>query len=834
MSNPVIESLKAKLKVSLRYFSQVLHVGIEGEAFRVPLIMGMSEHSIVFLDSKFGKFLGEVFYAHLAKLVLQKDLTSDVLRLEYDDHRPEGIPKKMTFITPDKVKIIQYLKCCWETDYIWRLSKVFALPVEYEYIDISRYKQNIIPGIGLFIDRYVVPGINKNIYLHPPKSYKKVKLKGYCFFINSFFTNIDSTGRYLGVYDKEAYDLTVNVYDVKLLELIKSDLRFITESIAESFIEPDEDYYYLSDSLYIKKSNLVMDLAKWEGWEVELETPVRHISVIFLRRKFIPPMMDSGQDFSLICKGDKRSRKCCADIADSIHTLGISNEVYKTILSQRCDGLIMNREIAEFYQNKFNIKPNKVHFGYQLIMSILSIIDKYVDNKHFKKIIKTITAKFDIKGSDKAENKLQEPFGIVEAYCKSCFLDYGTLSYRIWCTKVYRYLSYCIDGGLTHNKVLLKDILVHLKTIKLETKDTENINYVLSRLLDIKESGSLDEYDEIPTGIQKMLEKTGFTVGEKNSISSKQTLYKRWSFNTEVMGDLIQTGYLKKLIESTGEPNEYYNLLIYLLQTCASAELKSIIFGSLMQSDPNRVQVFMPALIDAYTGKNYVLATRAAMSLATLTANNRENKEHLYKYNETIINRLLCKDVEILCYTISILLNLSSNASRRKMISKASSPYILSIIKAERFTLNYIPLIQKSFQLLSLFCKDPINIEYYINNQEFLASCIRYIGKDHECDLKIYFYFESLCEKNQAARNVLGEKCIGKIVDQLQGVPGIEVVKRILSLVKSIVRNNFDENYKISVEKGLPKILNGMLKNTTLSRDSAILQQISELKKIFE
>lgn len=112
MSNPLIESLKIRLNVAIRYFSQVVHIGIEADTFRIPLVFCISQHSMLFLDCEITKLLGEVFFAHLVKVVQPKDSSGDIVRFEFSDERPTGIPKKMTLITGDRIKLLKYLKCC--------------------------------------------------------------------------------------------------------------------------------------------------------------------------------------------------------------------------------------------------------------------------------------------------------------------------------------------------------------------------------------------------------------------------------------------------------------------------------------------------------------------------------------------------------------------------------------------------------------------------------------------------------------------------------------------------------------------------------------------------
>ena len=70
----------------------------------------------------------------------------------------------------------------------------------------------------------------------------------------------------------------------------------------ESVVKTDL-YWKIFSQNYNKKSNLTSDKAQWQGWECLVRTQTRDIHIIILRRKYIPPMMDSFQDFVFMFYG---------------------------------------------------------------------------------------------------------------------------------------------------------------------------------------------------------------------------------------------------------------------------------------------------------------------------------------------------------------------------------------------------------------------------------------------------------------------------------------------------------------------------------------------------
>ena len=57
------------------------------------------------------------------------------------------------------------------------------------------------------------------------------------------------------------------------------------------------------DRFYNKKFNLDLDTAKWEGWSIEslaLQPNKKRVYFYYLRRKYIPPLLESYSDFSFL------------------------------------------------------------------------------------------------------------------------------------------------------------------------------------------------------------------------------------------------------------------------------------------------------------------------------------------------------------------------------------------------------------------------------------------------------------------------------------------------------------------------------------------------------
>lgn len=829
MSNPLVEALKEKFKVFIKYFTQAVHIGIEAKSFRMPLILCVCKHSIAFIDCEFNSLLGEVFFAHLQKVIEQEDYSGDILRFEFSDNRSTGMPKKMTLILTEKLTFLKHLKCSWETDYMWRLSKVKQLRIYQEKFDMRQYKKEIL----FYTD--------KDIYLMPPNYAYKTDYKGYAFFVENCLKESEVPSEFSGEEENQKYVLNVKIMEVQLVEKMHSDLRTSAENYAEKIVQEGNEYAYFVNNPYIKKSNLVMDISKWEGWEVGLLTTSGVISVIFLRRKFIPPLMDSGQDFIIQCVGGENSKHFCSETADSIYTLGMSNETYKPVLEKKCEALIMNDETIEYYQKKFKIEPSKIFYAYQLLACLLTIIEKQLNESKLKKLLEDIRKVPKSKSPIQNAEKIDDPTGILEEFFRSCLLEPGSRGYKIWCKKVCRYLAYCLDGGLMQNRISLKDILTYLMKLKFENKEVFGAKIVITRLLNVNDEENNEEFDDLHTAILKVLETSGFTYDELFGTTKKLSprVYeatKSWVFNQNVMIALIETGYLRKELETNNLGNLYSKLFVYILQhkSCSlklKLEICKISTNIQEQDDIGILKILLPHLFDIYVSKNYTMATEAAISLVNLTYNNRENKQFLFSCREGIINRLSCKDNKLICLSILLLINLSSDQARKKVISKECRDALIKIIVGSKVVKQNDEVISKCFQILAIFAKDHSNAEHFCSDGELILSCISFIGKNDDHSIRAVSFLEVLVERYPNSKSPIGKKAIRILIDYLKKAQSLEVIKRVLNLFRLLALSKSDGNYQILISHNVGKVLEGLLQNSVLTMDHGIVGQINALKE---
>lgn len=807
----MLEALKIKLKAPVRYFCQVTHLNLQdNEAFQTPIILCLGEHSMFLLDEKMQELLGEVFYAHTIRVVEQNAPKGpeDVMRIEINDDRPKGIPAKITLISSEKTILLKHLRCYWETDYIWRMAKIGVLRVDREEINLKKFNAK------------AADTTSREQYGYCSNSSQKDSQKGYCYFYPNFLRKTRLIGEYVHIDNAECF-LKVEIEDAQQLENLKDDLRTKAEFLAEDELKPGENYCFVKNSPYMKKMDLVVDLASWSGWEVVLKTTTRYIALIVLRRKFIPPLMDSGQDFVFLTVGDNLARKISMEPADSMHTKGISNIFYKIILDQRCEALIMDEGSANFYQTVLGTTPKSIQYAYMFIYSVKELI--FHDQR---------SPDIDVLDKELGKYPNVKKFGKHPEQAIEAFFNLSQATgpgYRKWRQKVCRYLAYAIDGGLFQSKFTLEEVLKAIMggAVK-EITDLTILKRCIKLLLHVKRT--TDECDaqseELYVPINTLL----------TECSHKRIEGITWVFNEKVMISLIEVGYLQRELDISGNTSVYPQLLIFLLQSpMSSLELKSVVCRvtvGIEEAELSALKPLIPSLIDIFIGKNYTLATQAAVSLINLIYQNRENKQTLFKNLGLLVKRLASKDQKLLSYSILLLTNLASETSRRKAIANQIRDYLINILTGKVVEKEFITqeVLSRTVQAIITIMKDHSTVDYIVNSNEIIENCVEYVAKFDDLLPRLAWLLELMAEKSKVSLLKIAKFYMAALVKRLNDNLSTDVLKNLLSLIKVLIA--YEEPLQLALENNIKSVLRQLYTLDTVSNDFPTRKIIASIIQI--
>ena len=157
------------------------------------------------------------------------------------------------------------------------------------------------------------------------------------------------------------------------------------------------------DRFYNKKFNLDLDTAKWEGWSIEslaLQPNKKRVYFYYLRRKYIPPLLESYSDFSFLTtidfsklndekifyfqsNGIPEVEKIIETITDSLFSRFVSYyKDYCSILEVRADSLTLDRSSMKYYLHSLLISGKETYqIGLQFVLKVIEYIIEKINSK---------------------------------------------------------------------------------------------------------------------------------------------------------------------------------------------------------------------------------------------------------------------------------------------------------------------------------------------------------------------------------------------------------------------------------------------------------------------
>ena len=200
-------------------------------------------------------------------------------------------------------------------------------------------------------------------------------------------------------------DMTIQISDpsysidkLRHFDSHRDELEEFTWRFASRFLEVEHNHqrmWVFNSNPYFKKSNPTGDKAEWSGWELHARTARMNYFITVERRKYIPPDMSTFSDFILVTqfpisdeeeKGSDKSMglqpntylkeklKVHRALIDSLVPVPAVNKIYKTIVQEKANGLLLDQETLDFYRYELDVKVAYENLGKQYVASLVSKI----------------------------------------------------------------------------------------------------------------------------------------------------------------------------------------------------------------------------------------------------------------------------------------------------------------------------------------------------------------------------------------------------------------------------------------------------------------------------
>eukprot|EP00396_MALV-II-16_sp_LP-1_P000028 gene28-320_t len=300
----ILSALATVSQQDLRYF-ELVTLRFLGRQRKCYLCIG--KHALFFCKKDVSQLIrgGEIFYAHIESVVADA-VDSGVLMLVLNDNRPaEWESPRLFVVSENRYALVQHLQCCWTVDYMWR----YGQPAVFPRYDAPLSQQDGAADEG---GKEGETGDAGTVDVAPFTGYRRQAFSNYRFFLKAGHVEVPSvlqktdTGHYRDPGPKR-FEVILHVHEPvainALPQLDREHIRWVALEYKKMLTEHcDQRYYMLINSSYLKKMNLADDIAQWLCWQMLIKTRQHILVLIFLRRKYIPPLMSTAQDVVLMLK----------------------------------------------------------------------------------------------------------------------------------------------------------------------------------------------------------------------------------------------------------------------------------------------------------------------------------------------------------------------------------------------------------------------------------------------------------------------------------------------------------------------------------------------------
>jgi len=672
----------------------------------------------------------------------------------------------------------------------------------------------------------------------PFQGYREVIFQDYSFFIrNEFQSGAAASGARTGVYcapvtsvfpgsDRMArygedfeLEVSLHVYEpvplAHLGQIHREHIRWVAMAYKQALIRTQQTYV-LRNKLYLKKMNLSNDLAAWVCWELFLQDKQTLTVVVMLRRQYLPPLVDSVQDFAVILKcpasamAEGRTKGFQEDLiheahimADSLSPRAQSAGLYPDVIQAKLDALLYDEEAYGWIRSRLKLRPDGEarleQYACVFVKGILKILRDENALLHPELWDEASRRVASVCGK-KSEQDL-DPMVVAQHSLRHMPEGpHGTTAdeqagarMNAWHARVAQYLAYCVDGGLFGSKFTLADIISNLQIGKVEQFAQRRLGEVLAFLLHLRPKDLAKAWE--PKALPSQL----LALGLLSSDAGKEPAC---SFNDRVMQAMLEMGYLQRLLAPrSGQGSistEYAHLLKYLMQCDgASVNLKASICRQIVAAkDAEQGPTLCDGLVALLRTGGPFLATYACAALVNLSQAKEVVKNFLVHngIGAICMQQLRSKDDDLILYTLMLLVHLSKFPYHRLALLQCGLvPLLYEILSASYGVLQYKRrILTELCSVLGQMCNDEDTRLMICRTYQYVIDCLlsvfesaeQWPGNRRPGDAlppasakilsKVLFALKQLCANSVENKELVGSRVIKALMSDLQTAGNLE------------------------------------------------------------
>jgi hypothetical protein len=609
--------------------------------------------------------------------------------------------------------------------------------------------------------------------------------------------------------------VSLHVYDpVPISDLSRigwDHIRWVAQEYKQALVK-DQDTIVQRSGNYTKKMNLTNDPAAWTCWELRLKGRDCETVVVLLRRRYVPPLMDTVQDAAIIfqCKlnsasvawpksflNEKQLRyleDCCHLAADSLSCEAQNMTLYPEIIQAKLDALNFDEDGFSWINSRLRMIPHGrcdiYKCAYVFMKGILKIL---ADENVLKRLSLKPQVEKKVEDLCGRNKRLQdmEPLDLAREMLisgeriplmKSPTAKQNgqktpsseqqlinSASRHAWHMRVGRYFAYCVDGGLLGSQFTLSDIVSNLASDQI-TQDAEaKLQEVVAFMLHIRPKDFTIPWDHKPL---------------KRALIRPDLL--DFTFNDRVMQVLLELGYLQRLFGNDNDDpsGDYAKLLTVLLQSVeSSVSLKASVCRHIIvnltppaKKDFEHGITVSFGLVHVMVNCGTFLATYACAALVNLSMAREAVKNYVMGQNISLIckNQLESNDDDLMLYTLMLMVHLTKSINHRAEVRSTGVVKILAdMLRAFDQHLDEPMkgrIVTEICSVLGQLCNDEDTRADVCENYpviDVLLQCFDSTKERHRIQSKVIFALKQMCVNSDDNKDAVGSRVIKAIVEQL-------------------------------------------------------------------
>mmetsp|Transcript_35864 Transcript_35864/g.103280 ORF Transcript_35864/g.103280 Transcript_35864/m.103280 type:complete len:883 (-) Transcript_35864:99-2747(-) len=666
-------ALEQRVKADIFYFELVELIYSDPE-LRKRLYVCVGKHVLCFVNRNLsgpwpppGDFgdAAKIPYGHVARTV--EDVNSFYnLAIDLNESaNPFWAPGRLVLAAEHRSRLLVHLRTAWQTEVLWRLGQVKKMPCFTEELGDMRTGE-------------------PRLTVQPFEGYQVVFQDGYSFFVPKDFETKKMHSASTGTYSNNKYTCTVQIQDPRSLDSLAADysdhIRWVAVRQRQTMATGD-GVLIVKNGFYLKKMNLVNDIASWTGWMTFLKSDTEVKVMMFLRRQFIPPLADTAQDIFVtvscpkhVLDDHKGAAEAVTDetlltiagvAADSLSPVAqrctVPQTFYRDMIQAKLDALLFGEESLFWLRGSLGLSPDQKlqDWARCFVKSILKMLQEE-SALESPTLLKTI-------GEDVATEK--DPMAFPRNMMLSRFpgnVPPDDPAANAFYARVARYLAHSVDGGILGPRLSLMDLTSNwIPTARIQAK----IDEIIMFFLHIRPMDMTKKWEHKPVRL----------------LLHDADLFETNSFNDRVMQSVVELGWIEEAISrdkrddkrdeqrgrKTGAPAklslEYSKFLASVLMCKASSiNLKAAVCRQLNKSGASEhFGVLCPALLQTVRHTSIFLRTNATLCLINISAEHRVVSDLIIKSG--IIpycnHNLKSYDDDLTRYTLVLLTHLTKNVA---------------------------------------------------------------------------------------------------------------------------------------------------------------------------